>query len=130
MRLTLAMGQQPTVVKLKGQEVLQAALALPSGEREQAAAVSVPKATACIAHRMGVIPRWIAACHAVAYWPALHPHHALLPALPTCTLTTMCCPALHPPTPRLVASSAPQTLGSGVGSTGATPPELRPAWRH
>ena len=31
MRLTLAMGEQPTVVPVQGQEVLQAALALPSG---------------------------------------------------------------------------------------------------
>lgn len=32
-RLTLAMGEQPSVVTLQGQEVLQAALALPSGAR-------------------------------------------------------------------------------------------------
>lgn len=32
-RLTLSMGEQPRVVTLQGQEVLQAALALPSGAR-------------------------------------------------------------------------------------------------
>ncbi|PRW60255.1 methyltransferase C9orf114 [Chlorella sorokiniana] len=35
-RLTLAMGDQPAVVTLQGQEVLQAALALPSDPRERA----------------------------------------------------------------------------------------------
>lgn len=57
-RLTLAMGEQPAVVTVQGQQVLQAALALPSGEHPRSSWLG-----------------WLAAHHApgpAAAWPALH----------------------------------------------------------
>lgn len=77
MRLTLAMGEQTTVVKQQGQEVLQAALALPSGvqceQQVDAKACSVNSSWEC-ATAVALWARPFSGCRLEATWPVPRLH--------------------------------------------------------